>query len=128
MIYQPSFIQSYDCNSLKVAFEVFRFENGLAVEHWDNIQEKQEPNHSGRSMLDGDTELKDLGKTENNRIRVKKYVETVLINQKIENLADFVNNEKFIQHSPKLADGIEALRTALLAKPSSGQNKICSLT
>jgi predicted SnoaL-like aldol condensation-catalyzing enzyme len=79
-------------------------------------------------MLDGDTELKDLGKTENNRIRVKKYVETVLINQKIENLADFVNNEKFIQHSPKLADGIEALRTALLAKPSSGQNKICSLT
>ena len=30
----------YDFSSVKVAFEVFRFENGLAVEHWDNIQPK----------------------------------------------------------------------------------------
>jgi predicted SnoaL-like aldol condensation-catalyzing enzyme len=113
----------YDFSSVKVAFEVFRFEDGLAVEHWDNIQAKQEPNQSGRSMLDGDIELQDLGKTENNRIKVNEYVEVVLINQKIEKLADFVCSKEFIQHSPDLADGIEALRIALLAKSPSGQAK-----
>jgi predicted SnoaL-like aldol condensation-catalyzing enzyme len=111
----------YDFSSVKVAFEVFRFENGLAVEHWDNIQPMQQPNHSGRTMLDGNIELQDLAKTENNRLRVKEFVETVLINQKLENLVDFVNNEKFVQHSPNLTDGIEALRIALLAKSASGQ-------
>jgi predicted SnoaL-like aldol condensation-catalyzing enzyme len=111
----------YDFSSVKVAFEVFRFENGFAVEHWDNIQPKQVPNQSGRGMLDGDIELKDLANTENNRIRVKEYVETVLINQKIEKLADFVNSKEFIQHSPNVADGIETLRTALLEESPSGQ-------
>jgi predicted SnoaL-like aldol condensation-catalyzing enzyme len=110
----------YDFSSVKVAFEVFRFENGLAVEHWDNIQPKQALNQSDRSMLDGDIELQDLDKTEHNRFRVKEYVETVLINQKIDFLADFVSTKEFIQHSPNLADGIEALRTALLEESPSG--------
>ena len=44
----------YDFNRLEVAFEVFRFENGKAVEHWDNIQDQQPLNPSGRGMLDGE--------------------------------------------------------------------------
>jgi predicted SnoaL-like aldol condensation-catalyzing enzyme len=46
----------YDFTRLKAAFEVFRFEDGFAVEHWDNMQAKLEPNFSGRSMLDGPVE------------------------------------------------------------------------
>ena len=57
----------YDFASLRVAFEVFRFENGQAVEHWDNIQPNQPPNLSGRGMLDGSTQITDLEKTEENR-------------------------------------------------------------
>ena len=54
----------YDFSSLRSAFEVFRFEDGKAVEHWDNIQPLRGPNLSGRGMLDGHTEVTDLEKTE----------------------------------------------------------------
>lgn len=40
----------YDFASLRVAFEVFRFEDNQAVEHWDNIQPARGPNPSGRGM------------------------------------------------------------------------------
>jgi predicted SnoaL-like aldol condensation-catalyzing enzyme len=45
----------YDFSSRKIGFEVFRFEDGRAVEHWDNIQDRQGPNQSGRTMVDGST-------------------------------------------------------------------------
>jgi predicted SnoaL-like aldol condensation-catalyzing enzyme len=38
----------YDFASRKIGFEVFRFEDGQAVEHWDNIEQRQEPNQSAR--------------------------------------------------------------------------------
>jgi predicted SnoaL-like aldol condensation-catalyzing enzyme len=45
----------------KVAFDIFRFENGKIVEHWDNIQDKcPAPNKSGRTQLDGPTEVTDV--------------------------------------------------------------------
>src|SRR6188768_1676668 len=42
----------------KIGFDIFRFEDGKIVEHWDNLQETAKPNQSGRSMIDGATELK----------------------------------------------------------------------
>ena len=48
----------------KVGFDIFRFENGLIVEHWDNLQEKpMAPNPSGRTMLDGSTQAIDSKST-----------------------------------------------------------------
>ncbi len=42
----------YDFNLLEIGFEVFRFEDGLAVEHWDNLQQKpSRPNPSGHTMI-----------------------------------------------------------------------------
>ena len=43
----------YDFATRRIGFEVFRFEDGQAVEHWDNIQPRQGPNAAGRSMVDG---------------------------------------------------------------------------
>ena len=57
----------YDFSSRKICFEVFRFEDGRAVEHWDNIQERLGPNLSGHSMVDGPIEVRDLELTEANR-------------------------------------------------------------
>ena len=38
----------------KVGFDIFRFEDGLIVEHWDNLTVKADtPNPSGRTQLDG---------------------------------------------------------------------------
>lgn len=110
----------YDFSSVKVAFEVFRFENGLAVEHWDNIQPIKGPNQSGRSMLDGHIDAQDLHKTEVNRQYAQRFIETIMIDRKIENLPNFIDSTSFIQHSPALSDGIEALRDALELKSSAG--------
>jgi len=37
----------YDFFGPKIGFDIFRFENGKIVEHWDNLQETAGPNPSG---------------------------------------------------------------------------------
>jgi predicted SnoaL-like aldol condensation-catalyzing enzyme len=102
----------YDFASLRVAFEVFRFEDGRAVEHWDNIQPKQGPNPSRHEMLDGATEIIDLEKTETNRALIRVFVDEVLVCRRLDRLEDYLD-EAFIQHNPQIADGVSALREAL---------------
>jgi len=47
----------------QVGFDIFRFENGLIVEHWENLEAKcPRPNGSGRTQIDGPTEITDLDK------------------------------------------------------------------
>ncbi len=103
-----------DFASLRVAFEVFRFENGQAVEHWDNIQAKEGPNPSGRGMLDGETTITDLDKTEDNREMVRAYAEKVLLGRDFELLGMYLD-DGLIQHNPEIADGVAALRAGLEA-------------
>lgn len=104
----------YDFASLRAAFEVFRFEDGKAVEHWDNIQPLRGPNPSGRGMQDGATEITGLDKTEDNRALARRFTEQVLIGRQLDLLPDYVRDD-LIQHSPDLADGLPALREALAA-------------
>ena len=103
----------YDFNGVEIAFEVFRFEDGLAVEHWNNIQDVQPLNPSGRGMLDGETEITDLDKTEANRALARAFVQDVLIGQNFAALADYVADD-LVQHDPEIADGAHALRAALM--------------
>lgn len=98
----------YDFGGVEVAFEVFRFEDGQAVEHWDNIQMKQPLNPSGRSMLDGETDITDLDKTEDNREFVAAFAREVLVGRQFDLLESYVANG-LIQHSPEIADGTAAL-------------------
>ena len=111
----------YDFASRKIGFEVFRFEDGQAVEHWDNIQERQGPNGSGRTMVDGPTEAVDLELTESNRAIVRSFVEAVLIDGNLDRLTDFVDEETFAEHNSRLADGVSSLRSALTVEDSSGR-------
>ena len=106
----------YDFASRKIGFEIFRFEDGRAVEHWDNIQERQGPNKSGRSMVDGPTEAVDLELTASNRTLVRSFVESVLIDGNLDQLTDFVDEKAYAEHNPRLGDGIALLRSALEAE------------
>jgi predicted SnoaL-like aldol condensation-catalyzing enzyme len=66
----------YDFFGPKVGFDVFRFEGGRIVEHWDNLQETPAaPNPSGHTMLDGERQVKDLGGTEANKGRRSRFCE-----------------------------------------------------
>ncbi|MEO9779417.1 MAG: nuclear transport factor 2 family protein [Sedimentitalea sp.] len=102
----------YDFSSLNVAFEVFRFEDGQAVEHWDNIQSQIGPNPSGRGVLDGATAITDLDRTEDNRELVRSFAEKVLVGRHF-NLLETYLDDGLIQHNPETADGVAALRAAM---------------
>jgi len=103
----------YDFANSNIGFEVFRFENDKAVEHWDNIQQRQDPNPSGHSMVDGPTKATDLNKTEYNREIVRSFVEDILINSKFNRLKDYIDDEYFTEHNPRIGDGLSALYSAL---------------
>ena len=111
----------YDFSSRRIGFEVFSFEGDLAVEHWDNIQPRKGPNPSGHSMVDGSTEVTDLEKTESNREIVRSFVDEVLFKCQIDRLARYVDEESYIEHNPRIGDGLSALQAALsVSTPEQG--------
>lgn len=112
----------YDFASRKIGFEVFRFEDGRAVEHWDNIQERKGPNPAGRSMVDGPTESADHELTEQNRAFVKDFVEGVLVGGQLERLSDYLD-DAYAEHNPRLRDGVATLYDAL-AETEDGRRRI----
>ena len=103
----------YDFFGPKAAFDVFRFEDGLIVEHWDNLSEITPPNPSGRTQLDGATEITDTDKTEAYKNVVKQFVDEVLLEGKMDNLTTLVNPQTYIQHNSGVADGLDGLGAAL---------------
>lgn len=106
----------------KVGFDVFRFEEGKIVEHWDNLQVMAAANPSGRTQLDGSTEIRDLEKTEQNKAIVADFVDTILIKGDMTQVAKFIdpNDDDYLQHNPAIADGLSGLGTALTALAEQG--------
>src|SRR5712671_3245279 len=62
-----------------IAFDLFRFKDGKIVEHWGGQEHEAPPNLSGRTQVDGPTEVLDREKTEANRTLVRTYRETVMV-------------------------------------------------
>lgn len=103
----------YDFFGPKAGFDIFRFEDGKIVEHWDNLAEITPPNPSGRTQLDGATEITDSDKTEANKALVKGFITDVLLGGKGDKMTDYVNPEKYLQHNSGIADGLDGLGAAL---------------
>jgi len=99
----------YNLNGPKTGFDIFRFEDGEIVEHWDNLQDTRGPNPSGRSMIDGPTEIKDLDKTEVNKKMVRTFFDEVLLQGKFDNLPTYIDGDNYIQHNSDIADGLSNL-------------------
>lgn len=97
----------------KIGFDIFRFEDGKIVEHWDNLQETAKPNPSGHTMIDGATEIKDLDKTEANKTLVRNFVDDILVNSKMEKLAGYFDGDNYIQHNPNIPDQLSGLGATL---------------
>lgn len=98
----------------KIGIDIFRFEDGKIVEHWDNLMTAPtSPNPSGRSTLDGATEATDLDKTEANKALARQFVEEVLIRQQRDNLDAYFDGDKLLQHDPQTGDGAKAYLAGL---------------
>ena len=103
----------YDFFGPKIGFDVFRFENGLIVEHWDNLIPVQPVNPSGHSQTDGTTEVTDLAKTEVNKQVVTDFITNVLLNGEMDKVTTYINPTNYIQHNPAVADGLEGFGEAM---------------
>lgn len=97
----------------KIGFDIFKFEEGKIVEHWDNLQEIAPPNPSGHTMIDGTTTIKDLDKTEANKNLVRSFVDDILVNGRMEKLAGYYDGDNYIQHNPLIPDQLSGLGKAL---------------
>jgi len=104
---------SYNFFGPKIGFDIFRFENGKIVEHWDNLQATAKPNPSGHTMIDGTTQIKDLNRTKANKALGKAFVEDILMNGKMDKLAGYFDGDNYIQHNPLIPDRLSGLRKAL---------------
>jgi len=111
----------YDFFGPKIGFDIFRFEDELIVEHWDNLQAKPSGrNPSGHTMLDGPTEATDLDKTEANKLLVRAFVDDILVHGRMEKLAGYFDGDRYVQHNPGVADGLSGLGAAIEAMAKQG--------
>lgn len=90
-----------------IAFDVFRVEDGKIAEHWDNLIPEAAPNPSGRTQIDGATEITDMAKTEANKALVEEFITKSLIEHAEVNITDYISPVTYIQHNPMVADGLE---------------------
>lgn len=104
----------------KTGFDIFRFEEGKIVEHWDNLQTTAAPNPSGHTMIDGATNVTDKAKTAANKTLVQSFVDDILVNGRMEKLAGYFNGDNYIQHNPLIPDQLSGLGKALEAWAKQG--------
>lgn len=103
----------YDFFGPKIGFDIFKFENGLIVEHWDNLIDVAPANPSGRTQTDGVTQISDTNQTTANKAIVADFVNTVLIKGEFDKLTNYFDGDNYIQHNPAIGDGLSGLGQAL---------------
>ena len=103
----------YDFFGPKAGFDIFRYEAGKIVEHWDNLTPITAPNPSNRTQFDGATEITDLDKTEANKKVVKDMIDIVLIQGKGDQVANYISATKYYQHNSSVADGLDGFGAAM---------------
>ena len=94
-------------------FDVFRFEDGLIVEHWSFGAPGGPPNRSGHTQVDGPTEPASLEATERNKATVREYYETVHIGGNHDRIRRYMSGETQIRHEPGVEDGVTAFERDL---------------
>jgi predicted SnoaL-like aldol condensation-catalyzing enzyme len=104
----------------KIGFDIFRFENGQIVEHWDNLQEIATTSASGRTQTDGPTEVTDLDQTETNKKLVAGVLADVFMGANPGKITEYISTSEYLQHNPAVADGLGPLGEALAAMAKAG--------
>lgn len=110
----------YNFFGQQAGFDVFRFEDGFIVEHWDNLLQVQETNPSGRTQFDGATDITDKERTTPNKRVVKDFLLNEFINGQMDKISSYINPTKYIQHNPNISDGLDGLFDAMKKMASNG--------
>lgn len=81
------------------AFHIFRFEDGMIVEHWDNHQSLSPVVYGRNSITSGTVTISDRSKTEENKDLVKSLMKEILLNGNTGKLINYFNGPDCINHS-----------------------------
>ncbi len=111
-----------------VGFDIYRVQDGKIIEHWDGLVAEAAPNSSGRSQLDGPTELLNNQDIAVNRALVLRFFQQALIDGDYEAFKQYSDGEHFLQHSPDIGDGITAVIDFLNKIRDQGQGLLYSRT
>jgi predicted SnoaL-like aldol condensation-catalyzing enzyme len=103
-----------------IAFDLLRFCDGKIAEHWGGQQPEEPPNLSGRTEVDGPTDVIDRERTEANRTLVRTYRETVMVSLRFDRIEEFIDGVHYAQHASKIGDGIVALRNRISSVARDG--------
>lgn len=103
----------YNFFGKKAGFDIFRFENGKIVEHWDNLQPIVEKTASGRTQFDGAIKITDLDKTQQNKALVKNFLDDILLAKAPNKITEYISTQKYYQHNPHIKDGLAGLDEAI---------------
>lgn len=106
----------------RAGFDIFRFENGLIVEHWDNLTGIVEVTANGNTQFDGALEITDVDRTEENISIVKELIDIVFIGGNSEAISNYIGDGvgDYIQHNPLVDNDLSGLFTALQAFAEAG--------
>lgn len=102
-----------------IAFDLFRFKSGKIVEHWGGQEPETPPNPSGRTQVDGPTQVVDVDKTEVNRALVQRFKEVVTVQLRFDRVQEFLDTH-YAQHASHVGDGISQLN-ARVASVTQGR-------
>ncbi len=91
------------------------------IEHWDVISAVVDDTVSGRSQIDGSTEVTDLDRTDANKELVRSLLEDVLIAGEDRALTDYISTTQYDQHNPLVADGLEGFGAFLAGLHARGE-------
>ena len=103
-----------------IAFDLFRFKDGKIAEHWGGQEPEAPPNLSGRTQVDGPTEVLDHEKTDANRRVVQTYRETVMVSLRFDRIEEFIEGAHYAQHASKIGDGIARLKDRIASVAKEG--------
>ena len=97
---------------------------GTLIEHWDIIEEFTDETVSGHTQIDGPTEPTDLDRTEQNKSLVLDFITDVLKNGDLEKLPQYISGDTFIQHNPRVGDGLDGLGAYVASLAAQGHSMV----
>ena len=89
-----------------VFFDVFKFKDGLIVEHWGFSAKAGPPNKSGHTQADGPTEAKRYGDTAKNKSLVRDYYQAFHVEGRHDVIPRYFSDDRCVRHEPGVADGV----------------------
>jgi predicted SnoaL-like aldol condensation-catalyzing enzyme len=109
----------YSLQGGMVGMDIFKFKDGKAIEHWDNLQMKPTPAGT-HTMTDGPTTATDLDKTAANKKLIRKFVQEVFVDGHLAKLDNYIEGESFVEHHPGFGDGLSGLKKGFADMQAKG--------